>query len=183
MTLKSYKLYAAIVSIGLGVLLFAAQSCKVSYGFHDAKSIPDSLKFVKINQFENKATYVNPTLAPALTEKLQQKVTSQTRLRLTNSTDVADPKDAIWIIDCKVTGYSFSTSGISNQQVNTNRLTVSVHIDVRDGRTQKIINKYDVSTPFDYSGTLSLQQAEQNLQTQMLRDIPDAIFNRIFSNW
>ncbi|GAB3019659.1 hypothetical protein GCM10027051_25870 [Niabella terrae] len=159
----------------LGILLTFTQSSCGIYRFKDV-SIPDSINVVKINQFTNTASYVNPALAPALTDKLKQKIVSQTKLRQTNG------DDADWEINCKITSYSFSTAGISNQQVNTNRLNVGVHIEIRDTHTQKT-EKYDVSTPFDYSGTLSLQQAEEGLLTQMLRDIPDAIFNRIFSNW
>lgn len=178
MTLKSYK-GLAITSfiIALFAITLSQTSCRVQYGFQDAKSIPDSLKIVKINQITNSATYVNPRLAPALTDKLIQKVTRQTRLRQTTG------DDADWVIDCKITRYSFATAGISNQQVNSNRLNVVVNVIVRDNHTQKLIGKYDVTTPFDYAGNLSLQQAEQGLEDQMLRDIPDAIFNRIFSNW
>ncbi|WP_346239433.1 LPS assembly lipoprotein LptE [Niabella insulamsoli] len=178
MTSKSYKGWLTFTGIVvLFLIAFTQNSCKVSYGFQDAKSIPDSLKIVRINQITNSASYVNPSLAPALTDKLIQKVLRQTRLKQTRG------DDAQWVIDCKITKYSFSTAGISNQQVNTNRLNVGVNIQIRDNITQKIIGKYDVTTPFDYAGTLSLQQAEQSLLDQMLRDIPDAIFNRIFSNW
>ena len=177
MTLKSYKKLLVFSFIAaLFFLALSQSSCRVRYGFQDAKSIPDSVKIVKINQFTNTASYVNPRLAPELTDKLIQKVMRQTKLQMTRG------DDADWVIDCKITSYSLSTSGISNQQVNSNRLNVGVNIVVRD-KEQKTIGKYDVSTPFDYSGTLSLQQAEQGLQDQMLRDIPDAIFNRIFSNW
>ncbi len=176
MTLKIYKQIAiSTVAIAIFFIAFTQSSCSI-YRFKDV-SIPDSIKFVKLNQFQNKASYINPRLAPELTEKVRQKIVSQTRIGITNS------DDADWIIDCTITSYALSTSGISNQQANSNRLNVGVSVIVRDGKTQKEIGKYDVTTPFDYSGSLSLQQAEQGLQTQMLRDIPDAIFNRIFSNW
>lgn len=176
MTLKNYKTLLVFTLITcLFCIIFTQSSCGI-YRFKDV-SIPDSVRLVKVNQIQNKASYINPRLAPALTDKVRQKIVSQTRIGQTNG-DNAD-----WIIDCTITSYSFSTSGISNQQVNTNRLNVGVHIEVKDNHTQKIIGKYDVSTPFDYAGTLSLQQAEQGLEAQMLRDIPDAIFNRIFSNW
>ncbi|MCH5597660.1 LptE family protein [Niabella ginsengisoli] len=178
MTLKSYNgVFVFSLIIAIFFIAFTQSSCKVSYGFQDAKSIPDSLKIVKINQITNKASYVNPSLAPALTDRLIQKVLRQTRLQQTRG------DDAQWVIDCAITSYTISTAGISNQQVNANRLNVGVNIVIRDNMTQKIIGKYDVSTPFDYAGSLSLQQAEQSLLDQMLRDIPDAIFNRIFSNW
>lgn len=175
MILKSYKTFISLsIFAVLLAIAFSESSCHI-YRFKDV-SIPDSVKLVKVNPFQNTATYVNPRLAPQLTDKLKQKIQSQTRIGQTNG------DDADWVIDCKVTSYSITTAGISNQQVNTSRLNVGVHIEVKDNHTQKI-NKYDVTTPFDYSGSLSLQQAEQGLEAQMMRDIPDAIFNRIFSNW
>jgi len=180
MILKIYRPFLAIaILISLFFLAFSQSSCR-TYRFKDV-SIPDSVKFVKINQFQNRATYVNPSLAPELTERLGQKIRSQTRLGITTNAD--DRSQQIWIIECTITTYSISTAGISNQQVNANRLNVGVKVVVRDNRTQKEIGKYDVTTPFEYSGSLSLQQAEQGLQSQILRDVTDAIFNRIFSNW
>lgn len=175
MILKNCKIFFFIALVMLVAFVTATQtSCNV-YRFKDV-SIPDTIRLVKINQIQNKANYVNPRLAPALTDRLRQKIVSQTRLNQTNG------DDADWEINTTITSYAFSTSGISNQQVNQNRLNVGVRIEVNDKRSQKI-SKYEVTQPFDYSGTLSLQQAEQALETQMLRDITDAIFNRIFSNW
>ncbi len=176
MTSKIYKLLIAISLVIATFFIISVQTSCGVYRFKDV-SIPDSVKFVKVNQFQNRATYINPRLAPELTEKLRQKIQSQTRIGMTNG------DDADWIIDCTITSYTIATSGISNQQASTNRLNVGVNVKVRNGKTQKEIGKYDVSTPFEYKGALSLQQAEQGLQAQMLRDVTDAVFNRIFSNW
>ena len=150
-------------------------NCKVSYGLHDV-SIPDSIKTVKINFIENKARYVNPRLSPTLTDKLRQKIVGQTRLTQTNS-DNAD-----WEISGYVSDYSVSTSGISQQQSSINRLNVSVHITLfnRKGSDQK---EFDVSHPFDFSASKTLQAAESDLSDQIIRDMTDEIFNHIFSDW
>jgi len=175
MTLKNYKTLFAVLTAATILILTVAQSGCGIYKFKDV-SIPDTIKIVRVGIIENRATYVNPQLAPELTEKLKQKIVSQTRLKQTNG------DDADWDINCTITSYSFSTSGISNQRANTNRLNVGVHVDVRDNRSQKT-SKYDVTRSFDYDGTLALQQAEQGLKTEMLRSLSDDIFNRIFSNW
>ncbi|SDC14111.1 LPS assembly lipoprotein LptE [Niabella drilacis] len=175
MTLKSYKTFFAALTISaVLVLAFAQAGCGI-YKFKDV-SIPDSIRIVRVGIIQNKASYVNPQLAPELTESLKRKITSQTRLKQTNG------DDADWDINCTITSYSFSTSGISNQRANTNRLNVGVHVDVRDNHSQKV-SKYDVTRSFDYNGTLALQQAEQELKTEMLRSLSDDVFNRIFSNW
>ncbi|HET9825242.1 MAG TPA: LPS assembly lipoprotein LptE, partial [Chitinophagaceae bacterium] len=96
------------VASALCALVFTNSQCRVSYGLRDV-SIPDSIKTVKVNFIENKARYVNPTLSPTLTDRLRQKIVSQTRLVQTNS-DNAD-----WEISGYVNEYSVSTSGISQQ--------------------------------------------------------------------
>jgi ABC-type Na+ efflux pump permease subunit len=154
---------------------FLNSGCKVSYGVRDI-AIPDSIKTVKVNYIENKATYVNPQLSPLLTDKLRQKIVSQTRLSQTNN-DNAD-----WIINGTVTNYSVTTSGISQQTEATNRLSVTVHIVKNDQKAGKT-DEYDVSRSFDFKASLSLQQAESQIGQEMIRGLSDDIFNRLFSEW
>jgi len=149
-------------------------SCNI-YKFRDI-SIPDSIKTVKVNFIENRAPYVNPQLSPRLTDKLRQKIVSQTRLSQTNN-DNAD-----WDIKGYISNYTSSTSGISQQQVATNRLTVTVHITLNDQKANKT-QEYDVSRNFEYGASKSLTQAEAELADEILRGLTDDIFNRIFSNW
>jgi hypothetical protein len=160
---------------GLGMIsFFSSSSCKI-YSFHDI-SIPDSVKTVKVNFIENHARYVNPQLSPRLTDHLRQKIISQTRLTQTNR------DDAHYDITGVITDYSLSTSGISNQQVASNRLTVVVHITLNDRLANKI-SDFDINRSFDFSATLSLQAAETKLNDEIIRSLTDDIFNRIFSSW
>ena len=163
----------AVIAISF-FLSFGNSSCNV-YKFHDI-AIPDSIKTIKINFIENRAPYVNPLLSPRLTDRLRQKIVSQTRLSQTNN-DNAD-----WDIKGYISNYSSSTSGISQQQVATNRLTVTVHISVNDQKANKT-QEYDVSRSFEYSASKSLTQAESELADEIIRGMTDDIFNRIFSNW
>lgn len=145
------------------------------YRFNDI-SVPDSVKTVKITQFQNRATYVNPNLSQLISDRLRQKIVGQTRLSQTNN-DNAD-----WVINGTITNYSFSTSGISQGTEATNRLTVGVHItrlDTKSGDTKE----YDVSRNFEFKASLSLQQAESQLRDELVRGVTDDIFNRLFSDW
>ena len=172
------SLYQALL-LPIGLLLIACFSfatCK--YGFKDV-SIPPEVKTFRVNFFENKAQYVNPQLSPALTEKLKQKIIGTTRLRQTNN------DDADYDISGYVSDYYVTTTGISGNNANTNRLTVGFHLVfknklVTDG--SKDIES-DVSNNFDFPATQSLSQAESSLNTEILRNTVDAIFNKIFSNW
>jgi len=153
---------------------FFSSSCKI-YSFRDV-SIPDTIHTVKVNLIENRAPYVNTQLSPRLTDKLRQKIVSQTKLSQTNN-DNAD-----WVIRGTITNYSFSTSGISQQREATNRLSITVHIIIdkqKDNKTEE----YDISRSFEFAATQTIQQAEANLADEIIRGLTDDIFNRLFSNW
>jgi hypothetical protein len=139
-------------------------------------SIPPEVKTVKVNYIENRARYINPLLSPSLTDKLRQKIINQTRLNQTNG-------EADYEVSCTIIDYSQSTSGISNQQVASNNLNISVHIQFRNRLDEKKNFEADITRNFPFAASLSLPQAEAQLKDQVLTNLSDEIFNRIFSNW
>jgi len=160
------------------VLLIAvvASACKI-YSFRDV-SIPADVKTVRLRLIENRARYVNPQLAPQLTDRLRTKINNQTRLTLVQS------EDADFDIGAFVSDYTVTTSGISNQQAATNRLTVTVTVTfVNRKHPDKSFEQQPVSRNFDFSANLSLNQAEAQLGESIVRNMTDEIFNRIFSDW
>ncbi len=163
-----------ILILILATALFSSSSCGI-YRFSDA-AIPDSIKTIKINLLENRASYINPSLSPRLSDKLRQKILSQTKLSQTNN-DNAD-----WEISGTITQYSFSTSAITGQQASNNRLTVSISILLQDRKADKT-EKHEVSRSFEFKGDQSFQQAETNLADEMIRTLTDDIFTKLFSKW
>lgn len=166
-------------NIGLLALCFCLLpftfSCKI-YSFRDVSIDYSKIKTIKIGFIENRARIVNPQLSPQLTDKLQQKIVNQTKLIRTNN------DDAHYQISGYISDYSVTTTGVSAQQAATNRLTVTVKITLKN-TVDNTSNDFDVSRNFDFSANLSLDQAQASLQEEMLRNLTDEIFNRIFSNW
>jgi hypothetical protein len=160
--------------LGCTTAMISESSCNV-YKFKDV-SIPVEIKTVKVNYIENKARYVNPVLSPALTDKLRQKIIGQTRLVQTNG----DNPD--WEISGQITDYVLTTSAISGQKEAGNRLTITVHITKTDHKSDEV-SEYDITRPFEFGASLSLQQAEQSMATEILRTLTDDIFNKLFSSW
>ncbi|HLF44785.1 MAG TPA: LptE family protein [Chitinophagaceae bacterium] len=140
-------------------------------------SIPDSIKTVRVNPIDNKARYINPQLSPQFTNKLRQKIVSQTRL-----TQVSN-ENAHYDISGWISQYDVSTSAISGQQVATNRLTVGVHISILNRLSTERPKEFEISRSFDFSATLTLAQAEARLLDEIIRNLSDEVFNRIFSDW
>lgn len=175
MTLKIntlYNKYGKLLLIVLGIVSFQG-TCR--YSLKDV-SIPPEIKTVRVFFIENKARYINPQLSPKLSDKLRQKIINQTRLSQTNN-------DADYEISGYISDYSVNTSGISQQQVASNNLNVTVHIIFRNRQDEKKNFEADITRNFPFSASKSLTQAEAELNDQMVTNLTDEIFNRIFSNW
>jgi hypothetical protein len=163
-------------------LLIGIASCKI-YSLKDT-SIPPEVKNIHLAYIENRARLINPALAPALNDALRQKINNQaSRLAQIQGTD-ADYDITAWISD-----YNYSTSGISNQQASSNRLTVTIHIVFKNnldptGKKVPPANfEADVSRNFDFNAQTSITDAEQQLLPTITSNLTDEIFNKLFSNW
>ena len=179
--MKNFRLIRPLVFCSVAFLILSFSlfpGCKV-YRFQDV-TVPDSIKTIKINFIENHASYINPQFSPALTDKLKQKITSQTKLSQTNDEAKAD-----WVIGGEVTEYYTSTSGITSQNgkstTSINRLNISIKITKNEANKDPV--DYTVSRQFDYPSNQSLQTAEAVLLDEMIRGLSDDIFNRLFSEW
>ena len=157
------------------MILVATTSCGV-YSFKDI-SLDPAVKTVEVHLIENRARYINPQLSPQLTDKLRQKVNNQTRLTSVQT------GDAHYDISGTITDYTVTTAAISNQQAATNRLSVTVHITFKNRLDPTKDFEADVNRNFDFSASLSLNQAEAQLGDVIIRNMTDDIFNRVFSNW
>jgi hypothetical protein len=175
MTLKINTLYSKYAKFLVIVWAIISVQGTCRYSLKDV-SIPPEIKTVRVFFIENKARYINPQLSPKLSDKLRQKIINQTRLSQTNN-------DADYEISGYISDYSVNTSGISQQQVASNNLNVTVHIIFKNRQDEKKNFEADITRNFPFSASKSLTQAEAELNEQMVTNLTDEIFNRIFSNW
>lgn len=159
----------------LAIFTFSYATCK--YSTKDTSPIPPEIKTFRVNYLENKARYVNPTITPQVTDKLKQKIIGQTRLRQTNG------DDAQYDISGYLSDYSVTTTGIANQNATTNRLNVSFHLIFKNTLDQQKDFETDITTNYDFNAQLTLPQVESGLIPDIVKNLVDAIFNKIFSNW
>ena len=169
---ESWKLLATCFLL-LATCSFA--TCK--YGFKDIGGLPTEVKTFRVNYFENKAEYKNPQLSPQVTEKLKQKIIGTTRLRQSND------DDAHYDISGYVSQYYTSTTGITGNNTSLNRLTATFHLIFKNTLDETKNFEADVTYSVDFDANLSLSQVEQSKGDEIAKNLTDAIFNKIFSNW
>ena len=163
---RSFFLVVAIVSV----------QATCNYTFKDV-SIPPEVKTVSVQYIENRARYINPQLSPQLTDRLRQKITGQTRLTIING------DDAHYDIGGYITDFSVNTSGISGNQASSNNLNVTVHIIFKDRLDEKKDFVTDITRNFPFSASISFTDAQNRLMDDILKNVSDDIFNKVFSNW
>lgn len=168
------KIKRAIVG---ALILVTCSYATCKYSLKDTSPIPEEVKTFRVNYLENKARYINPQLSPRLTERLKQKIRGNTRLQQTND------DNAHYDISGYIADYNVTTTGISGNTPSNNRLMVSFHLIFKDNLDEKKNFETDVSNTFDFDANKTLTEAESALNDDIVKNIVDAIFNKIFSNW
>lgn len=168
MTIKHWVTYIAVM------LLLPITGCGV-YSFTGADI---EGKTIYIHTLDNRARNVVPTLSPALTNKIRNRIVSQTGLTPTTSTN-AD-YDVVGVI----TGYEVTVSGVQNtQQASQNRLTISISVTFENRLNEKANFTQTFSRFADFPATQTLQAAEAGLIEQIGDQLANDIFNKAFVNW
>ena len=167
------------MGICLLVIFLFVSACGV-YSFKDV-SIPPEVKSIHIGFIENRARYVDPQLSPQLTDKLKQKISSQTKLTQIQT------ENADYDVSAYVSAYDITTAGVSNQAASINRLTVSVHLALKNRLNEQKLGtpdfETDISRNFDFPASQSFTDAQVTLLPQIIQQLTDDMFNRLFSNW
>lgn len=140
-------------------------------------SISADVKTAEVLYFQNRASVVQPMLSRNLTEKLKDKILSQTSLKLVNESGDA-------VFEGEITGYVVTPAAITgDNEAKKNRLSITVSVRF----TNKKESQYDYEASFtryeDFSSTASLQAVENDLMDKIGEQLVEDIFNKAFANW
>lgn len=158
------------------LIISISQSCGV-YTFSGA-SIPEEMKSVSVQFFENNAALVVPYLSAQFTEALKERIRNQSRLQIRLSEADAN-------FEGRITDYTVRPVAIQgNERAGLNRITVTVQVKYTN--TLKPELSFDESFQAFQEFSLNagpLQTQEQKLITTINRQLSELIFNRAFANW
>lgn len=157
-------------------LIFVSQSCG-TYTFSGA-SIPEEMKTISIQFFENNATLVVPYLASQFTEALKERVRNQSRLSIIRAEADAN-------FEGRISDYSVRPVAIQgNERAGLNRITVTVNVKYTNTLKPELSFEESFQAFQEFSLTQgALQTQEQKLIALINRQLTELIFNRAFANW
>ena len=167
----TYKLLA------LSCWLLAVSACSVSYKFNGASIDYSKTKTIQIADFPIRASYVWGPMASIFNNQLKDQYANHTKL-----TQVKRNGDLK--IEGEITRYeqrnkSVSAEGYSAQTELS--MTVNVRFTNNVKHSEDFEKQFTATT--SYESTQSLNSVQEELVTQMVKDITDQIFNATVANW
>jgi hypothetical protein len=158
----------------LAIVAIALLSACGIYGFSGANI---QGKTIDLQFIENKAPLIAPALSQVLTEKLRNRVISQTSLTQSAQTNVD------YVLSGTIINYDIGIAAVSADQATKNRLSITVEINFVNNLDKKASFKKTYNKFADYNANSNLQSVERELIDQISGDIADAVFNDAFVNW
>jgi uncharacterized lipoprotein len=162
----------------LGVVVcLLLTGCSVSYKFNGASIDYTKTKTIQIAEFPIRSTYVWGPMGPLFNNELKDKFNSHTRLEQVRRN--GDLK-----LEGEITRYEQRNKSVSSEGYSA-MTELSMTVNVRF--TNNVNHSEDFEQQFtamqSYESTQSLNSVQEELVTQMIKDICDQIFNATVANW
>jgi hypothetical protein len=159
------------------VALLLLTACSVSYKFNGASIDYTKTKTIQIADFPIRATYVWGPMAPMFNNALKDQFANQTRL-------IQVRRNGDLKIEGEITQYQQRNKSVSAEGYSA-QTELSMTVNVRF--TNNVNHNEDFERQFtatqSYETTLSLNAVQEQLVTEMIKDLCDQIFNATVANW
>ncbi len=171
--LKQYGL-ACLIAF---VCLFSLPSCTVSYKFNGASIDYTKIKTIQISEFPVRSSYVWAPMGAIFNNQLKDQFRNNTKL-----TQVKRNGDLK--LEGEITRYEQRNKAVSAEGYSA-QVELSITVNVRF--TNNVNHTQDFEKQFtsqkSYDSTMSLSAVQDELVTQMMKDICDQIFNASVAQW
>ena len=173
-------LYRRLKQFGLAVLLLftiVLSSCSISYKFNGASIDYTKTKTIQIADFPIRSAYVWGPMASIFNNQLKDQYANHTKLSQVKRN--GDLK-----LEGEITKYEQRNKSVSAEGSSA-QVELSMTVNVRF--TNTVNHNDDFEQQFtatqSYDSNLSLNSVQEELVTQMVKDITDQIFNATVANW
>lgn len=162
----------------IGILLcLLLTACTISYKFNGASIDYTKTKTIQIDNFPIRSAYVWAPMQAIFQNKLTDLYASQTKLRQVK-------KNGDLQLSGEITGFDQYNKAISAEGYSSQvqlKMTVNVRFTNNAKHSDDFERQFSATTEYDSSQQLINVQEE--LVTQMVKDIAEQIFNATVANW
>lgn len=160
------------------LLLVVGQSCRISYKLNGSALDYTVYKTIYVAQFPIRAALVYAPLQQTFELELQDYITRNTRLQLTDNTNTD------LTLEGEITGYSLSPQAVTEDAyASQTRLTITVRVKYTDTKNDKNDVDQTFSAYRDFDSSQMLNEVEEELCSQISKELVELIFNATLGNW
>ncbi len=173
---RKYAVKAALALTAIATTpLFT--SCVPRYTLNGSAINYDIYKSISIGEFPIRAALVYPPLQQTFENTLRDAVARQTRLQvIDNNADMS--------LTGEITGYSLSPQSVGEDAYATQtRLTITVRVKYTDAANPANNVDQSFSAYRDFSSSVMLTDVQDDLCTEISKELVDLIFNATLGNW
>ena len=159
------------------LLVLLVSACTVSYRFNGASIDSMTPKTIQIDNFPIRSAYVWAPMQSIFQNRITEIYTNQTKLRQVK-------KNGDLQLAGEIVAFDQFNKGISSDGYSSMvqlKMTVNVRFVNNKKHTDDFERQFSATAEYDASQQLTAVQEE--LVTQMVRDITDQIFNATVANW
>lgn len=152
-------------------------SCTISYKFNGASIDYSKTKTIQIGNFPIRSTYVWSPMQAIFQNKLTDIYASQTRLKQVK-------RNGDLVLEGEIVGFDQFNKGVSNSGYSNQvqlKMTVNVRYTNNKNHAEDFEQKFSATATYD--ATQQLVNVQEELVTEMCKDITDQIFNATVANW
>ena len=175
--MDSTKKYRKIIASLLAVTLILLAGCKVSYKLTGASIDYTKVKTISLEPFQNRAAYQWGPMAQMFNQTLNDVCVQQTKLvQVKNGGDLHFAGE--------ITSYDQFNKSISSDGYSSMvqlKMTVNVRFTNNTNHDEDFERSF--SAVRDFEASQSLESVQEELVTQMIKEIVESIFNAAVANW
>ncbi|MCR5512310.1 MAG: hypothetical protein K6F43_01935 [Prevotella sp.] len=159
------------------VALMLLTACSVSYKFNGASIDYSKTKTIQISEFPIRSSYVWGPMAPMFNNQLRDQFAAHTQL-------IQVKRNGDLKIEGEITQYQQRNKSVSAEGYSA-QTELSMTVNVRFTNNAKHSEDFERSftATQSYETTRSLNDVQEELVTQMCKDLCDQIFNATVANW
>ena len=163
------------VAVCLAAMLLAA--CSVSYKFNGASIDYSKTKTIQIADFPIRSSYVWGPMASIFNNNLKDQYANNTRL-------IQVKRNGDMKIEGEITQYNQRNKAVTSEGSSAQtELSMTVNVRFTNNANHKEDFERQFSATATYENTQTLSSVQEELVTQMVKNITDQIFNATVANW
>ena len=177
MSRTGQKSGSALLSLLVCIAIITVTSCSISYKFNGASIDYSKTKTIQIADFPIRSNYVWGPMASIFNNQLKDIYANHTRL-------IQVKRNGDMKVEGEITRYKQRNKAVSSEGYSAQTelsMTVNVRFTNNANHSEDFERQFTATST--YETTQSLNSVQEELVTQMVKEITDQIFNATVANW